>query len=426
MDDRGSSPRLPQYAGTAETGGQRTEKSAYRSVFSSENLSNFLGRYIFHTDRTEFQENLFRVYLQELATPIIRGALFTLLILILVTWPTDYFYFQEQEIIRAYGLWRIFCVIGIGIYIYLLNQLEILRKRIFESTYLCVLLATIFTGFVFGVVKDLQNPWFYAVYALPASTVFFSFKIIARVVTTCLLTVLYAVAYFVAGMVFNPGGLYLDYPHLDLVINITVLFMLLDIGLGHMIYHLSRSNFFESRTLKLQQQRVRELADHDDLTGLYNHWKITERLKQEENRSHRYDQDLSVAILDLDHFKRINDRYGHQTGDEILKRVASCLRELTRISDSVGRYGGEEFCLILPETPLNQAKEICHEVKNAISEIRIPQHDEDGPHLTCSIGLTVYKGDQETGKNLLDRADRALYEAKEKGRDRVITNENGS
>ena len=166
-------------------------------------------------------------------------------------------------------------------------------------------------------------------------------------------------------------------------------------------------------------EEVQARARTDELTGLANRREVMRRLEEELERSRRYDRSLSVALLDLDRFKKVNDRYGHQAGDRVLERFAALLREETRAADTAGRYGGEEFLLVLPETEAEKATRL---VERILSRAREESYREDGEQfdVTCSAGVTGARP-QEDVDALLARADDALYRAKESGRDRAVT-----
>ncbi|GAB2666731.1 GGDEF domain-containing protein [Arenimonas aestuarii] len=171
--------------------------------------------------------------------------------------------------------------------------------------------------------------------------------------------------------------------------------------------------------------KLRELSIRDELTGLYNRRHLTERLEQESERSRRYGHGFSIALIDIDHFKVINDTHGHAVGDEVLVQFSSILRLQARFIDHVGqapertlgRFGGEEFIIILPGTNLAGAR-VCLERMRA-SVAQAPFETSAGPvAVTFSAGLAEQRRD-EAAEALLQRADEALYRAKEGGRDRL-------
>ncbi|MEK6592014.1 MAG: GGDEF domain-containing protein [Pseudomonadota bacterium] len=165
-------------------------------------------------------------------------------------------------------------------------------------------------------------------------------------------------------------------------------------------------------------EETTRLATTDPLTGVFNRRTFIELAEQEFARARRTDTALSLMMLDLDHFKRVNDTYGHLVGDQVLVSFTNLLRDCVRRGDLVVRYGGEEFCVLLPATPLAAATALAERIRNATTSIpptSLPFR------ITTSIGLTTYAGGEHTVLgDLLARADEALYRAKDEGRDRVI------
>lgn len=166
-------------------------------------------------------------------------------------------------------------------------------------------------------------------------------------------------------------------------------------------------------------EEMKELARTDDMTGLANRREIMRRLKSEIERARRYDNALSVVLLDLDRFKSVNDRFGHHVGDRVLRRLGALLDRYTRSPDVAGRYGGEEFLLVFPESGAEEAAEAAARLVEDVRGRRF-QHEEQEFGLTCSAGVAQLGPSDEEAEELLHRADNALYQAKEKGRDRVV------
>jgi diguanylate cyclase (GGDEF)-like protein len=176
--------------------------------------------------------------------------------------------------------------------------------------------------------------------------------------------------------------------------------------------------------LKRFQETLEKLAyqtDHDPLTGLANRRAFDRILDIEIERSKRARTPLSLAIFDLDDFKRVNDTYGHQKGDEVLSTFAGHLKATTRRYDLAARFGGEEFALIMAGSGLVRAQRLLARLLQEFKEIEFTTPDGDGTfHVTCSVGLTCYKGSVNiTDKELIELADGALYEAKAAGKDQV-------
>ena len=167
-------------------------------------------------------------------------------------------------------------------------------------------------------------------------------------------------------------------------------------------------------------QDVTKLATIDGLTGLNNHRTFQERLEVEIDRAKRFGKELSLLLLDIDYFKRLNDTYGHRTGDEVLKRVACRLTESMRNIDFTARYGGEEFVVILPETPLEGALFSAERLRKAMMH-HIFKTGTDEISLTVSIGVATYPGDASQREDLIERADKALYAAKHAGRNKACS-----
>lgn len=173
----------------------------------------------------------------------------------------------------------------------------------------------------------------------------------------------------------------------------------------------------ERRTQELKKlmEELEALSLTDSLTGLANRRAFEQRLKMEWQRATRYEHPLTVMLLDVDHFKRFNDDFGHQTGDHVLAQVGAILQQTVRTTDLACRYGGEEFVIILPDTPLNDALPIAHRIRQEVADY----HWEARP-VTISIGVAQLTR-QTTPHQLVSDADQALYQAKAAGRNQVIS-----
>jgi len=165
---------------------------------------------------------------------------------------------------------------------------------------------------------------------------------------------------------------------------------------------------------KLENQSIR-----DSLTGLFNRHFMQISLERELSRAARRKQILAVFMLDLDHFKKFNDSYGHAAGDSVLKAVAEIFRTSIRTEDIACRYGGEEFTIMLPDVTPKVALERAESIRRAVSNVRLALDIESHGEFTVSIGLALYPNDGETADLLLRRADMALYRAKRMGRNQV-------
>jgi diguanylate cyclase (GGDEF)-like protein len=176
------------------------------------------------------------------------------------------------------------------------------------------------------------------------------------------------------------------------------------------------ANRFDS--LLRQSEHLHELSVTDGLTRVYNHRFFQERLKDEFRRAQRYDDPLSLIILDLDHFKDVNDKFGHAVGDQVLSDVASAIRSAVRDTDVLARYGGEEFAVLLPRTHLSGALTVAERMARALEAMT------SGPggavKITASIGASGFPGRSVlTSDQLVRTADEALYRAKREGRNKI-------
>lgn len=172
-------------------------------------------------------------------------------------------------------------------------------------------------------------------------------------------------------------------------------------------------NFLDLTEQKLLERQLRELSHKDPLTGIWNRRKLNEVVDQEIARQERYHQPFALAIIDLDHFKQINDRYGHDRGDEVLRHAVEVFAAGLRRSDLLARVGGEEFVAFLPHTEQHGAEVVLERLREALAS------SASEPPVTCSIGLACYHpGDSR--KTLQRRADEALYLAKSRGRNRLV------
>lgn len=170
--------------------------------------------------------------------------------------------------------------------------------------------------------------------------------------------------------------------------------------------------------LEEARRDAEDLARFDALTGVLSRRALVEVRDAEVARAKRYGSALTCLMLDLDHFKTINDTYGHQCGDKVLRRIARVISEQCRTSDHVGRYGGEEFLIILPETPIDAATVLAERVRLKIAETTLDEIEE---HITVSIGVAEWFDADDSATKLVAHADRALLESKASGRNCVST-----
>ncbi|MEO8627779.1 MAG: GGDEF domain-containing protein [Betaproteobacteria bacterium] len=190
------------------------------------------------------------------------------------------------------------------------------------------------------------------------------------------------------------------------------------LGLG-LIWFALVGGYISKLRDKLRQslKTIQEMASHDELTGVFNRRHLNELLEMERSRSIRSGEEFSVGILDIDHFKQVNDTLGHFQGDVVLKQFALEAKNSLRTIDQFGRYGGEEFLVVLPRTNIDGAN-LCAERIRRLTERMVFPTFREGFAITVSIGIAQYRQSEDLKETLL-RADAALYQAKREGRNRV-------
>jgi two-component system, cell cycle response regulator len=173
--------------------------------------------------------------------------------------------------------------------------------------------------------------------------------------------------------------------------------------------------------LEEKNRELEQLSISDGLTGLYNHRHMHELLAEEYDRSRRTREPVSVVMFDLDRFKEVNDTFGHQAGDRVLCELADILRESAREIDRLGRYGGEEFMAILPDSDPGAGVTFAERVREMVEKQRFDIQAQEPLHMTISAGVATYPHDGADGpRRLVHYADLALYSAKKSGRNRVV------
>jgi len=209
--------------------------------------------------------------------------------------------------------------------------------------------------------------------------------------------------------------------------NIAILWLFFFIGVrrlgltGAQFSRLREQLSEKNKQLTILLERNKELASHDELTGAFNRRQLMQLLAEERDRAGRASESFSVAIFDLDHFKNINDRFGHAGGDAVLKRFCALTSQAMRSTDRFARYGGEEFVLLMPMTAsIATATQAAERIRRVVgSEDWTATLGESATPVTVSAGVALWRTG-ETVEELLARADAALYQAKDQGRDRCV------
>ena len=177
-----------------------------------------------------------------------------------------------------------------------------------------------------------------------------------------------------------------------------------------------------NKSLRTANSRLESMATTDPLTGLPNHRSLLEQLDKEMERARRYGHTFSLIFFDGDHFKRVNDTYGHAVGDLVLRELGERVHSTLRAGDTLGRYGGEEFMAILPETDSEHAIMVAERMRAAVTVLPLATTQvKEGINVTISLGISIYPEDATTSSELLEKADQAMYWAKRLGRNQIRT-----
>ena len=178
----------------------------------------------------------------------------------------------------------------------------------------------------------------------------------------------------------------------------------------------------ENVELSMKNRALADVSSRDVLTGLYTRWYVMDKIEAELNRALRHGSQMSLLMMDIDHFRQVNETYGHQAGDHVLQTIGHVIKDSCRVYDVPGRYGGEEFCLMLPEIKIDRTIPVAERIRRRVEETVIPANGHS-IRVTISVGIAALEsvpGEAVFGAgSLIDRADRALYQAKERGRNRA-------
>lgn len=275
-------------------------------------------------------------------------------------------------------------------------------------------LLLIVTHFVFGDATEFLSP-FPLTFAILPLMMWAALRFSQRVVTTATAVVsAFAIDYTIHGI----GPFSLWSMNESLLILLAFISTVVITSLALSALKIERGRAVEQLERLLTESR--EQAVTDPLTGLYNRRYLWEFLRREWVRAKRKDDPLAVMMIDLDHFKRINDAHGHEAGDFVLTAVAALLRNRIRSSDIVCRYGGEEFALVLPEATLESVRLRAEDIRKSIKNLELTHHGVPLGPITASLGIALFPDHVNDPESLIHAADAALYEAKGAGRDRAV------
>ena len=184
---------------------------------------------------------------------------------------------------------------------------------------------------------------------------------------------------------------------------------------SNLLKKLINKYFKLNRELERKINKITRLSETDQLTKIYNRLKFKKELEREIRRLRRYQINLSLIMFDIDHFKKVNDTYGHDAGDKVLKRITEIVSNAIRDTDIFARWGGEEFMVLTPNTMMSQAYDLAERIRKNIEQKII----EPGGQVTCSFGVAEFNKN-DNYDTFIKRADNALYEGKETGRNKVV------
>ncbi|WP_088330649.1 sensor domain-containing diguanylate cyclase [Lacimicrobium sp. SS2-24] len=184
-----------------------------------------------------------------------------------------------------------------------------------------------------------------------------------------------------------------------------------------MVYDVT-DEVISKQQLNLANDKLQQISRVDGLTGLYNRRFWEESCQLEFKRYQRSQGQASLLMLDIDHFKSVNDNYGHPAGDEVIKTLAAIIKDSVRETDIPGRYGGEEFAIVLPDTDANSARQVAERIRK-ITEATVIRHEGLELNVTVSLGIAQLRPDYQEHMAWISKADQALYQAKESGRNKV-------
>ena len=319
-----------------------------------------------------------------------------------LTYSAFYFYSLDQAHLAFKNLGFVFAY-GVTIF-WSYRRLYWLAKVWFFCT--MMLQVFVLTTYVFNVASGFH---FYYLILPPGVFLLFDYKEHWTKFTLCLVG---TILFFVCEIVDNPSPLIKLDSSNEKIISASVI--IVTMSEVYLIMTLLGLN------IESHEKALNALATTDALTGINNRHMFMMVGQELIENSRRYQRPLTLLLFDIDHFKKVNDTYGHLVGDQALKQFAFVLQSNIRASDLLARFGGEEFVVILPETGIKEATELAQNLRKAISQIRIDVKLEEPLSINTSIGLARYRDDMESLIQLLDDADKALYQAKDSGRNQVV------
>lgn len=352
----------------------------------------------------------FLVYLYRTSAMVIHAVGWSLIFIILVILPLGNYIIDLPNLPYDFVKWQIATVL-LCIAIMTTTLRSYTRYRMLNVIFfICLGLEYFFAGYLLSPITEPNETIVYLIYLAPLLTVVTPTPLSKRVLIT-----LGTMPLWFIGVYLRIGGNTFMYFYSIIIMSE---FAAISIMIGHLCYYrILRDNFFQSRRLEEQKKKIDKMAKYDNLTGLLRRDRFDTKLEEQLTRSKRYNENLAIAMFDLDHFKHVNDTYGHDAGDDVLERFGDIIQEIgsqkVRQSDITARYGGEEFIVALPNTKITGAAEMANRVRKEIMDITFKSQDGQEFELTVSAGCAEFQPGDSI-ENITKRADEALYDAKQK------------
>lgn len=372
-------------------------------------------------NKSAHSQRLFLTHLKNLSIPLITIVGTVAVLIPAISSPIDVLVLDNESLWILWR-WKLLFVALFALVVTLCQQNRLVIRYLNEFLAGFFVLLMFGTGFLLGAMPDPNKEIIYITLLFPLVTIIFPLDFRNRIFT------IFGSFAVIPGLIFHVN---IQDPLIIAYFPSLATSALVSLALGHAaFYRLNRITFFQSREIKRQRDEMAHLAQYDQLTGILNRREFLNRLEREWDRAARYEHFFSLVVFDLDHFKEVNDRYGHSAGDTVLKYFGELLdtqskkKQSIRRSDIPGRYGGEEFCLILPECPLGNAEDVANRIRKNLNNKTFKSPDDQEFRVTCSAGVTEYSAEITSAEELFQEADHAMMRAKESGRDRVVTEEN--
>ncbi|MFB6344568.1 MAG: GGDEF domain-containing protein, partial [bacterium] len=332
---------------STETASAPQSQTSDESTSLLETIKEFLSEYIFFSGKSNLIYQMFKIHMRPISTRRMQLLLGANAFLITIFWPEDFLLNRSSAMVYTFAFWRSMTVVASIIAIFLLEKIEMLRENLNLFYFALIASNVVIAGYLIGSNKGLGYPWFdFMVFILPIYAMVMSIDFFERLIVSATWTGLFVGFYILA----NPANLHFEHFHGFVPLWNTVI--ILNTIVGHSIYYYDYTTYINDRRLQIQHQKIEHLATHDQLTSLYNRREFSNQAELMFERSERYNNSLCLAMIDLDHFKQINDTYGHPIGDRVLETMGSLIQDKVRSSDLSCRFGGEEFSILMPKTDL--------------------------------------------------------------------------